>query len=226
MSMDQVRLPNGEVVTFDEWLHWPLFSTIEFASTAGVRLRAFTYVVGANVPRQGLAARSATPADTNLQAAGRANWDELFRLFSMTYEVFALTDSSITSASPDILVAQAPALSALNLRRLQRDLVAELQVGADVEKPQVKAPFSYYHQGPGPVAYTSGDTIATGVAFSGGTGGDVSWAAQRKFAFPIGIGSDRVISLLTYSDTGPVADLDQNVRLRWYLDGIRRRPLG
>ena len=51
MAVDSVRLPNGDVVVFDEWLHWPLFSTVEFASADGVRLRAYTYKVGQNVPR-------------------------------------------------------------------------------------------------------------------------------------------------------------------------------
>ena len=227
MAVDSIRLPNGDVVIFDEWLHWPLFSTIEFASTDGIRLRCFSYVVGQNVPRtSGLAARSATPADTNQVAKSRMNWDETFRVFSMTYETWGLGDISITDASPDDLVAEFPMISSVNLRRLQRDLIVELRVGADIEKAQIRAPFSYYHQGLGPVMYPCGDAPAANVNISAGTGGDVAWASQRRYAFPVAIGQDRIMQLLIFSAFGTVAGLDQSVRMRWYLDGLKRRPLG
>lgn len=225
MAVERFRLPNGEVVTFDEWLHWPIFSTIEFATTAGVDLRAFSYVRGQRVPTQGVAVRNANETDTNQVAKARMNWDESYRLFSLTYEVFGLTNATLAN-SPSLLVSQAPQFSAANLRRLQRDLMVEFIVGADIDKPQVRAPFSYYQQGVGPVAYPNGDAPGAGIAFSQGTGGYVSWASQRRFSFPIKIGGDRVMFLRTFSAFGPITGLTQNVRLRWYMDGVRRRPLG
>jgi len=224
MAVEKFRLPDGTEVVFDEWLHWPVFSTIEWAAASGIDLRAFSYVRGQRVPNNGVAARNASSSDTNQQAKARMNWDESYRLFSITYEPFGLTNDTLTG-SPSVLVAQAPQFGATNLRRLQRDLMVEFFVGADIDKPQVRAPFSYFHQGVGPVVYTSGDTVSAGVAFSHGTGGDVSWSKQRRFAFPIKIGGDRVMYLRTFSD-GAVAGLTQAVRLRWYLDGVRRRPLG
>lgn len=225
MAVERIRLPNGDTVVIDEWLHWPVFSTIEWAATAGVNLRAFSYVRGQRIPSMGVAARNATTTDTNQVAKARMNWDESYRLFSMTYETFGLTDETLPN-SPSLLVAQAPQFTAANLRRLQRDLMIEFFVGADIEKPQVRAPFSYYHQGIGPVVYTNGDAPAVGVAFSHGTGGDVSWKSQRRFNFPIKIGGDRVMYLKVTSSPGAIAGLTQDVQQRWYLDGVRRRPLG
>lgn len=226
MAIERFRLPNGDVVVFDEWLHWPIFSVIEWAAASNPKLRAFSYVRGGRVPSVGLARRTASPTDTNQIAKNRMNWDESFRVFSVTYEVFGLSDAEIPDASPAVLVAANPGFSALNLRRLQRDLLIELFVGADQEKPQFRGTFPYIHQGPGPVTYAVGDAPAAGIAFTQGTGGNVAWASQRRFAFPIKIGGDRVMYLQTSSPTGPVEGLTQNVRLRWYLDGVRRRPLG
>lgn len=225
MAVERFRLPNGDVVVFDEWLQWPIFSVIEFAAAGGVDLRAFSYVRGQRVPAQGIAARNATETDTNQIAKARMNWDESYRLFSVTYEIFGLTNETLSN-SPSLLVAQAPGFSAANLRRLQRDLMVEFYVGADIEKPQMRAPFSYIHQGVGPVAYPNGDAPGAGIAFSQGTGGYVAWSSQRRFAFPIKVGGDRVMYLRTFSAPGTMADLTQSVRLRWYLDGVRRRPLG
>jgi hypothetical protein len=225
MAVERFRLPNGDVVVFDEWLHWPVYSVIEWAATSGINLRAFSYVRGQRVPTLGVAARNATTTDTNQVAKARMNWDESYRLFSITYEPFGLTNETLAN-SPSILVAQAPQYAASNLRRLQRDVVVEFFVGADIEKPQVRAPFSYYHQGIGPVVYTSGDSPAAGIAFSHGTGGYVSWSSQRRFSFPVKIGGDRVMYLKTSSAFGPVAGLSQDTQLRWYMDGVRRRPLG
>lgn len=226
MAMERIKLPNGEVVQFDEWLHWPVYSTIEFASTAGVNLRAFTYVEGQRVPSTGLAARLADASDTNQVAKGRMNWDESYRVFSMTYEVFGLSNDEITAASPDILVAQSAMYSGTNLRRLQRDLIIELLVGADIEKPQVKAPFSYFQQGIGPWVSASGDTVDTNDAISQGTGGTPRWCSQRLYPFPIKIGNDRVMYLKVHAPTGVIQGLNQDTRLRWYMDGVKRRPLG
>jgi hypothetical protein len=226
MAIEQVHLPDGTTVVIDEWLHYPVFSTIEWAAASGLRLRMFTYIVPNQIPSAGVAKRAATIADTNQVAKGRMNWDEGFRVFSQTYEVFALTNATTTGSSPSQLVAQAPLVSALNLRRLQRDLVISLVVGADIEKPQAREPFAYYHQGVGPVMYTSGDTVGANIAFSAGTGGFVRYASQRRYKLPIKIAPDMPMYVLAEAAFGPVSGLSQDIRLRWYLDGTKRRPLG
>jgi len=226
MAMQAYRLPDGQEVVFDEWIHWPVFSTVEWASTSAVNLRAFTYVVGQRVPSVGLTARNADESDTNMVAKGRMNWDESFRVFSMTYETFGISDGRIAGSTISNIVAENPLFSALNLRRLQRDLMIELIVGADIEKPAVKAPFAYYHQGPGPWIFPSGDVLVSGVNYSHGTGGKPRYLNQRLFPFPVKIGNDRVMYLKVYAADNTVSGLDQDVKMRWYLDGVKRRPLG
>lgn len=226
MAIEQVQLPDGSTVVIDEWLHYPVFSTVEWSAASGVRLRMFTYIVPNQVPSTGLAKRNSAISDTNQTVKGRMNWDEGFRVFSQTYEVFALSNATTVDSSPVQLVAQAPILSALNLRRLQRDLVISLVVGADIEKPQARNPFSYFHQGIGPVMYTSGDTVGANIAFSGGTGGFVRPTAQRRYKLPIKISPDMPMYVQVESAFGAISGLSQDCRLRWYLDGTKRRPLG
>lgn len=225
MAIEQIQLPDGTTVVIDEWLHYPVFSTGEWAAASGLRLRLFTYIIGQQVPQSGLTPRSASPSDTNMVAKGRMNWDEGYRVFSQTYEVFGLSDARIAT-SLTTTVAQAPDYSALNLRRLQRDVVVSLVVGADIDKPQARNPFSYTHQGVGPVVYTCGDQPSVNIAYSQGTGGDVRWSAQRRYKLPITISPDMPMYVILASAFGTVAGLNQDTRMRWYLDGTKRRPLG
>lgn len=229
MAIKKVHLPDGSEVIIDEWLHWPQFSVIEFGAAVALNLRAFTYVQGQNVPQQGVipgGARTATESDTNQVSRTRMNHDEAYLAYSLTYEHFALSDATIPDQSPaGILVAPAPVLSADNLRRLQRDVVVELIIGAGILKPQFRAPFAWIGQSAGSPAWTSGDAPAAAVAFSYGTAGEMTAKNQRRWNLPIFIQSDRVMFLQVRSEQGAITDLDQAVRLRWYLDGLKRRPV-
>jgi hypothetical protein len=228
MAIKKVRLPDGSDVVIDEWLHWPQFSTVEFAAASNVSLRAFTYVQGQRVPQQGAVAggaRTSTSTDTNQVARARMNHDEAFLAYSITYEHWGLTADEIATTPTATTVAPVPVLSPMNLRRLQRDLVISLFVGAGINKPQFRAPFSWIGQGPGAPAYTSGDGVAAGTAFSYGTAGCPSPKDQRTWQLPVFIQSDRVMYLQLASFPGAIADLTQDVRLRFYLDGLKRRPV-
>jgi len=225
MAIEQIQLPDGSTVVIDEWLHYPVYSTLEWAAASPIRLRLFSYIIGQQVPHSGTATRNADTSDTNMVAKGRMNWDEGYRVFSQTYEIFGLSDARIAT-SLTTTVAQAPDYSALNLRRLQRDLVISLTIGADISKPQARAPFSYFHQGIGPVVYTCGDQPSVNVAYSQGTGGDVRWSAQRRYKLPISINPDMPMYVIVASSFGNVAGLNQDTRYRHYLDGTKRRPLG
>lgn len=225
MAIKKVHLPDGSEVVIDEWLHWPQFSTVEFAGGVALNLRAFTYVTGQRVPQQGAVAggpRTATEVDTNQVARARINHDEAYLAYSITYEHFALTDAVL--AGP-ILQAPAPALLSQNLRRLQRDVVVEFVVGAGIDKPQFRAPFAWIGQGPGAPAYTSGDAVVAGTNFTYGTAGCPSPKDQRRWQLPIYVQSDRVLYVQMTSFPGAIADLTQDVRIRWYLDGLKRRPV-
>lgn len=224
MAIKTIKMPDGKLVEIDEWLHWPQFSTVEFTAASSVNLRLFTYVVGQRVPAQGVAARNATESDTNQVARARMNHDESFIAFNMTYEPFALT-SDTSAGSPALTLAVAPAILATNLRRLQRDLMVDLFVGAGITKPMARAPLSYYGQGVGSPAWGTGDAVAVGVHISYGTGGRISPLNQRRWNLPVFIESDRVMFVHLHSPPGAVVGLGQNIRLRWYIDGLKRRPV-
>lgn len=236
MAIQKLKLPTGEVVSIDEWIAIPRYSTIEFGSDVDPNLRAFSYVVGQRVPQQGtipaaFAGRNATETDTNQTTRTRINHDQAYLAYSLTYEAFALDDATIPDASPaGTLITGAPVLSSRNLRILQRDLVVSLTIGANIDKPQARFPFSWMGQGPGALAYPSGDTVAAGVAFSYGTGGGTPTPKnQRSWKLPVWIASDRVFYVEVSSKRSPRTANNprhsQALRLRLYVDGLNRRPV-
>jgi hypothetical protein len=221
MAIKKIHLPDGEEVVIDEWLHYQQFSTIEFAAGSQINLRAFTYVQGQVVPQQGLVPRNATESDTNQVAKTRMNHDEAYLCYAITWEAFALSSAE----SETFTLAPAPAMLSQNVRRLQRDVVLSLVVGANIKKPQARAPFSRYGQSVGAPAYPSSQALTAATAFSYGTGGKMSASNQRRFQLPVYIASDRVFYVEVRSFPGAITDLSQAVRLRIYLDGLKRRPV-
>lgn len=237
MAINQIKLPNGDVFSIDEWLHWPLFSTIEGAAGASVNLRAFSYIIGQNVPQAGAistGSRQATIADTNQVVRSKINHDEAFILYSMTYEHFALEGSanqdSFFQNAPLNNAAVAPILRGTNLRLMGRDMIVELYVGAGITKPAARCPMSYINQGVGAVAWGSGDALAinnggaTALNLNYGTGGPVMPANQRRYTMQVYIQADRTMQLKVSTPAGALA-VDQDWRLRFYLDGLKRRAV-
>jgi hypothetical protein len=234
MAIKQVRLPDGTVVEFDEWLQWPAFSTFEASSDASLDIRLFSYVVGGRLPQAGAVVtgpRDATITDTNWVARSRVNHDEAYIWYSMTYEHFALENTTPFDNDPPDLQATRPILRGTNLRTLQKDVLLELFVGAGISKPQASAPLSYYGQGIGAVAYGSGDSLliaqggATQLELNYGTAGCISPRNQRTWMLPIYVQPDRVAFCKATSPGGVMAGLNQDYSLRVYLDGLKRRPI-
>lgn len=230
MAIQALRLPDGTELNFDEWSDWPRYTTVDVAAAqAGVcNLKGFSYVVGQRVTATaGVAARQATISDTNQIAKKRMNHDEAFLAYSWTYEVFATEDDS----EGQVNVAAAPIFLSENLRRLQRDIVMSLVVGAQIQKPQARSPLSWIGQGPGTPGFGTGSAVAPNVSVSMGTGGRPSPANQRSWQLPIHIESDRVYYVEVRgwrSPTGGTPALDavtQDFRLKIYLAGLHRRPI-
>jgi hypothetical protein len=237
MTIQKIKLPNGQTFNIEEWLHWPIFSTVEAAAGVSVNLNAFSYVVGQNVPRVSLPARQATYSDTNQVARSRMNHDEAMIVFSMTYEHFAVEaaqgavhpNSQYTVPALD-MEALAPVLSGVNLAKLRRDLMINLLIGAGITKPMASAPLSYYGQGIGAVAWGSGDALAiatggaTALNLNYATGGVISPKNQRLWSLPVMIESDRVMKCQVKSPAGALST-DQDWSLKIYLDGLKKRPV-
>lgn len=234
MAIREVRLPDGTAVVIDEWLDWPQYSTVEFAAGAQLnKFQAFSYVVGQRVPQVGAVtggARNATDADTNQVASGRMNQDESYLVYSLTYDIFGLTNSVIEDASPTpIPVTFAPAVRAQNIRRLQRDVVVELLIGAGITKPMLRYTFAWIGQGPGAKPYGSGAAAAADAPTFYNVGSASCYGpapqAQRTLALPIYVHNDRRFALQMTSYPGAMTDLDQDIRLRWHVSGLKRRPV-
>jgi hypothetical protein len=230
MAINKVQLPDGTEVVIDEWLHYPLYSTIQIGSTGGngdsTNLRAFSYVQGMRVPsttNAPLNTRLADARDTNMVKRGGLNYDEAFILYAVTYEAFGLDDGGSEATG---FSAPAPVLAAENLKTLQRDLLVEVIVGAQQQKPQLRAPFSFIGQSAGTRSFSSTNAVgAAPLAYSQGTGGAVDARNQRRLELPIYIESQQVAFMKVSSPVGTIVGLNQSVRLRWYWDGLKRRPV-
>lgn len=238
MAIKDIVLPDGKRIVIDEWLHQPLYSTVEFAQADGISLRAFTYVPGGQIPRSSsMAQRQANDRDTNLSKRQGMPWDQSLIVYSTTYEIFALSDAGTytTATSAAGLEAEAPAVSATNLKILQRFLMWDLVVGAGMRKPQYRSPFAYVGQSVGSPSWAAGDGLDPlgNIRWSSGTGGNIHALNQRKFELPIYIAQDQVFYLGIYAPTGTLsatntgtsAGLNQDIRIRAYLDGMQRRPV-
>lgn len=227
MANNVVKLPDGQEIVIDEWLHWDTYSTIEFAGQTKVELYAFRYTVGQQVPSVGLAKRTSTLADTNMIAQGRANNDEEFIVYGLHYEMFALTDGaqdpSVFPAAGN-LAGEAPGISVHNLRVLQQQALVEFYLGAKITKPQIRAHFVALGQSIGPSVH--GTTNPAGNAFrSEGTNGPITPANQHKLELPMTIESDRMVKLKFFTPS-TLSLMNQSISLRFHLDALKRRPFG
>ena len=241
-SFNHIRFEDGTELSLAEWLGQAVHSVMEFAATAGVsNLRAFNYVRGQRVSSIGLPARNATEQDTNLVKAQNMNQDEALLCFAITFELFGITPITFTTGQEPVVthtVAPTPLLSGTDLRRLQRDAVFELYVGAGLKKPQFDAPFVYYGQSPGALINSSGDAgdaATTALNTDYGTQGEIRGTNQHMLDLPIYIGGfgDQAHpgnSMTFYTkfynanQGGVFSGLRQSVRIHVELDGLKKRP--
>ncbi len=239
-SFNHIRFENGDELSLAEWLGQAVHSVMEFEAGAGVsNLRAFNYVRGQPVSSIGLPRRNATEQDTNLVKAQNMNQDEALLCFAITFELFGITPVTFNTAGPVVhTVAPTPMLSGTDLRRLQRDGVFELYVGAGLKKPQFDAPFVYFGQSPGALVSSSGDTggaAATALNTDYGTQGRISGNNQHMLDLPIYIGGfgDQAhpgnsmtffAKFYNAAQGGIFVGLRQSVRIHVELDGLKKRP--
>ncbi len=223
MAIKEIQLPTGEKIVIDEWLHWATFSSMEFSATSKLDLRCFTYIVGQTVAHVGTTARRATTTDTNQVIKGQTNYDEALLIYAITYEPFALTDAEV--GSPAVLLAAAPAPFSTDIRKLQRQTVMEFNVGAKISKPQISCPMSFIGQSLGAPAFSPGDAAAFAAAttLSYGTAGQPTGLNQRLQKLPIYVEQSRTMFLKLKSAVA--LSLESDFRIRWYLDGLKRRPV-
>ena len=229
-SLNKVVLADGRSVSIAEWYHQPVYSTLEFNSADSVNLDCFNYTPGQNVSHGAtLAARTATEQDTNMVKKKAMNQDEALIVMAITYEAFALDTENDNSGN---VVAPAPMLSGTDLRRLQYEGVFELYVGLQ-KKPQYDIPFAWLCQSIGTKTFAA-PVGTTTVRIDYGTGGDLSAENQELLVLPIyigGFGQHAKVGNSMYfrgrffnAKGGAFTRLRQGVRLKFYLDGLKKRP--
>jgi hypothetical protein len=194
-----------------------------------VNLYCFNYTPGQNVSQSGLAARTATEQDTNVTKRKAMNQDEALIVMAITYEGFALDTENDNSGN---VVAPQPMLSGTDLRRLQFEGVFELYVGLQ-KKPQYGIPLAWLAQSIGAKTFAS-PTATTTVRVDHGTAGDLSAENQELLVLPIYIGGfgqhARPGNSMFFQGRfynaygGAFTRLRQDVRLRFWLDGLKKRP--
>lgn len=228
-SLNKVKLADGTEVSIAEWYHQPRYSTCEFTAASSVNLRVFNYTPGQVVSHVGTAARTATLQDTNQVKRKAMNQDEALIVMAITYEAFALSSDSDNSAN---VVSPQPMLGSTDLRRLQHEGIFELKVGLQ-KKPQYAIPLSWLCQSIGTKAFASPAGTTT-VRIDYGTAGDLSALNQELLMLPIYIGGfgqhAKPGNAMYYEgrfftgDGGAFTRLNQNIRLKFWLDGLLKRP--
>lgn len=224
----KVRLPNGQMLSPGDWTAAePLYSTVEIGTGTFPVLTAFSGGIGAEVPGSPTG-RSATIADTNLQGEGaRLPEDEELVAYSMCIEAFMIGADAGTDPIPP---PDAPDVSALNMLRMQRDLLIVTRIA--FVKEYTRAPMGWFPASAGVQQYNSGSrttnsagTQGTVVSNNGGYGVE----AARQMASPLYIAGGESIAVDFQPGPGSVTGLalteGSRMRLRVYFDGYRKRPV-
>lgn len=233
----KVRDPSGNVYSPGDWTGAePLWTTIEIGEGSQQILRGFSYGVGGAAVPGSIGPRKANDADTNLQGeGGRLPENEELIIFNIAVDVFAIGPGG-GAVADSIPQSDPPEVSALNMMRLQRDVIVELRV-ASVNKVYIQAPVSYFPAAQGVRQYNSGARTN----LSGGTDGYVSASngshnahEMRELASPQRIQGGESFSLDFTCGPGEIVGLNVDstdgntpgrLRLRSFLDGYRRRPV-
>lgn len=238
-QITRMRLPDGSEVAFVDWGDLPLFSTaylLEGFTDADVNF--FTYLVGetvsatencANVP-------TANENDTNVATAAAMAGTEEMLIYSIKPEYFggvAGGEGNDDLSDIDWIPGQlSPTLNVATMASLHRQLLVRLEVS---EKIYVEAGLGYFNTGFGPFGPVVG-APANNELRSYATAGLPSQEAVRSFAMPTYIGGTEKYRLFLsqFEDAcnfavtegvTPTYAAGGLVRIRWYLEGLYKRPV-
>ena len=239
-QITKIRLPSGTEVALVDWTDKPLFSTGDFMSSfTQQETPLFGYVVGDQVPAAGTSIttfRTATETDTNVQTPGAMASTEEMLVYAIKVEYFNMdcTDAAnMTTALASINGQPVPGI--VQLQQLARYCTMRLYIS---QKIYAEAGLGYFNTGFGPTASTTLQTAnATGRAYA--TMGTPGAHAVRSYVVPHHIGGQEKyrVSICNFSggavpwaitEVSPSESADdesQQMRLRVYLEGLRKRPV-
>lgn len=240
-QITRVRTSDGRVIDIVDYVDKPLYSTIDLRSGfVDQSLSAFTYaptqrvVASSNInPR-----RIATEIDTNVSTAGQMASTESMLVYSMRVEAFQLTDEQALGNPANWVDQDAfgPAPNLTNLNRLAKYTTARLWITQQVYAEATPAYFS-----PGFGTFLGGSFNASRLTAQYGF---PTHQAARCFQVPHFIGGaeqyrvelykpegqpgqDGAIDFVSVDIPGPLTpDPTVVIQLRFYLEGLYKRPVG
>jgi hypothetical protein len=238
--MAQVReivLPNGQKFVPSDWTSAePLWSTVEIGAGRFPQLNAFSYGTGGSEVPGSIGPRRATIADTNLEGAGsKLPENEELITYNLAIELFKLGTAADTSYFPD---ADNPDVPLPDMLRLQRDLLVTYRIAAI--KNYTSQPLSYFPQAMGTAYQFSGGLTKVSGGLTGtivADNGSPSPADVRVFASPLYVAGGEAFTVEITAGPGEVQGLNLSgpdavapqvqgrIRMRIFLDGLRRRPV-
>jgi len=237
-QITQIRLPNGRVIALVDWSDMPLFSTVDLApGFTDQTIQAFNYIVSDQVSssQNVTVRRTATDRDTNASSPGTLAATEEMLVYNVKVEpyLFISEGADATTATP-LGGVGFPLMEANLLSYFHSRLLLQLEVS---QKLYANASLGYFNQGFG--AFPSG-IVAGAVPVAGSPGrsfglqGFPSADSPRSFTIPVHIGGQENYRLNLVNSTGDaveffnlagVATSDRIVSLRFYLEGLYKRPV-
>ncbi len=248
-QITEIVLPDGRIYRPDDWTAAePLYSRIEITSGAYQTLTAFSYGIAQAVPgsgSSGVSPRNAKITDTNIQGeGGRLPDNEEILIYAMEIEAYVVALDSDTSAytgTDAFPVPDLPDVSALDMIRMQRDLVVKARFVTTQE--QTSMPLSWYPGSTGRVFWNGGARTQASDNASGtviGNNGMPNSGDRRLFAVPFYVSNGETMGVDFIAPTGtvggpttgtgadaPLSVSRANGRIALYttFDGFRRRPV-
>lgn len=241
-QITKIRLPSGTEVALVDWTDKPLFSTGDFGSGfTQQETDLFGYVVGDQVPavNDGVAItarRTATEMDTNVQTPGAMASTEEMLVYAIKIEYFNLDLSNAADFTTGAAsIAGQPMPSIVQLAQFARYCTLRLYIS---QKIYAEAGLGYFNTGFGPAGTATTRTAdATGRSYA--TMGVSGAHAVRSYVVPHHIGGQEKyrVSICNFSGGGATwaiteiapneaaDDASQVMRMRVYLEGLRKRPV-
>ncbi len=231
-----IRLPDGREISLGDWSDVPRYSTVDLlGGFTDTQIVLFQYASGDEVVSSDNVTikREATQLDTNMEKQGGMASSEELLIYSIKNEVFQLVtgedegDATAWSAAGfGLPVPEPTVLGVLHLK-----LVVTLLI---TEKPYSQAGFGYFNAGFGPFIAAGANGGFAGTARYFANQGVPGAHAVRPYAVPHHVAGTENLELLFENPSGDAVDffdtegsaITPGIRVRSYIDGLYRRPVG
>lgn len=244
-TITTLRMPDGKEVAFVDWSDKPVYSTCELVhGFTREEIDLFGYTVGDPIPTAAptaALARTATKADTDLEAPGSMASTEERMIYAIKPDPMALTVDPVNENNQrEMNTAIAtdgtgePIPNAVMLGILGQQLLLSLEIS---QKLFAQSGLSYFNSGFGVHGAGSTMTTAVGGGRTYATLGLPSQEAVRSYVVPQYMGGQEKFRVFLSNPGGaPVnfgnsengsidANEDAVLRLRVYLEGLYKRPV-